>query len=66
MYAGGFTLLKSDFILLKPVSNLRTQYDSFLISNELIGGGYVSVQKYKISYIRVHPYKIRPIILLKT
>ena len=59
VYAGRFTLLKSDFILLKPLSNLRTQYASFLISNEPIGGGGFN-PKYKIPYIRVYPIKNTP------
>ena len=52
MYAGRFTLVESDFILLKPLSNLRTQYASFLISNEPIGGVF-SIEK-----IRSHIYGI--------
>ena len=42
---GRFTLVESDFILLKPLSNLRTQYASFLISNEPIGGGMFPFKK---------------------
>ena len=58
VHAGRFTLYFSDFILLKPLSNLSKRHLKISTPNRRYQGrGYVSISIYKVSYIPYTPYK---------
>ena len=65
MYAGRFTLLKSDHFSQKAIAVQRTRHYASGTYRTIIsrGAGVVSIPKNKIPYIRVYPYKNMPLIM---